>query len=83
MFSSGGQTRLRGLISNVEYARDLEQNLIVACMVETPEAVGNIDDIVAVEGLGMVFVGPFDLSTGSELDYRKKIRIGVCEYARA
>jgi 2-dehydro-3-deoxyglucarate aldolase/4-hydroxy-2-oxoheptanedioate aldolase len=31
--------------------------------VETPEAVANLDEILKVEGLDGIFIGPMDLST--------------------
>ena len=46
-----------------EYADSLHDNLTIACMVETPEGVKNAAEIAAVDGLSMVFIGPFDLST--------------------
>lgn len=46
-----------------EYAEHLGENLTIACMLETPQAVENVAEIAAVEGLSMVFIGPFDLST--------------------
>jgi len=38
-----------------------EQRLLIA-MVESTEAVGNLDEILAVEGIDVFFVGPGDLS---------------------
>ena len=46
-----------------EYAEGLRENLTVVCMVETPDGVVNAAEIAAVDGLSMVFIGPFDLST--------------------
>ena len=44
------------------YVRDITENVLVICQVETREAVENADEIAAVEGLDMIFIGPFDLS---------------------
>ncbi|WP_203364019.1 aldolase/citrate lyase family protein [Bacillus sp. REN10] len=44
----------------LEYAN--EQTLVMIA-VETPEALKNIDEIVSVEGLDGVFIGPMDLAT--------------------
>ena len=46
-----------------EYAEGLAENLTVICMIETPEGVENAEEIAAVQGLSMIFIGPFDLST--------------------
>lgn len=53
----------RTLVRTVRYAcpSDYEKRLVVA-MVETVEAIGNLDDILAVEGIDVFFVGPGDLS---------------------
>lgn len=37
--------------------------LLAIIQVETPEAVANIDDILSVPGIGVIFIGPSDLST--------------------
>jgi 2-keto-3-deoxy-L-rhamnonate aldolase RhmA len=44
------------------YVERAARDLLVICQIETAEAVGNAADIAAVEGLDMLFVGPFDLS---------------------
>jgi 4-hydroxy-2-oxoheptanedioate aldolase len=44
-----------------EYTKHANREVAVAIQVETQEAVNNIDDIVAVKGLDMVFIGPNDL----------------------
>lgn len=45
-----------------EYVAWTSDNLIVAVLVETPEGLRNFDEIIAVPGLTMVAMGPFDLS---------------------
>lgn len=35
---------------------------LVVCMIETPEAVGNLEEMLKVEGVDVYFVGPSDLS---------------------
>lgn len=37
--------------------------LLALIQIETPEAVANIDDILSVPGIGVIFIGPSDLST--------------------
>ncbi len=34
-----------------------------SCFIESPEGVANIEEIIAVPGLGGIFIGPSDLST--------------------
>jgi len=53
----------RTIVGTVRYAcpSDYEKKLVVA-MVETVEAIGNLDEILAVEGIDVFFVGPGDLS---------------------
>ncbi|MBS38371.1 MAG: 2,4-dihydroxyhept-2-ene-1,7-dioic acid aldolase [Thiotrichales bacterium] len=46
-----------------EYADQLEENLCVTCMVETPDGVRAIPEMAKLERLSMIFIGPFDLST--------------------
>lgn len=45
-----------------ELLRQLENQAIIAAMVESPPAIDAIDGIAAVEGLDMIIVGPHDLS---------------------
>ncbi|OUR76241.1 hypothetical protein A9Q83_15670 [Alphaproteobacteria bacterium 46_93_T64] len=45
-----------------EYRRDFEDNVMIICQIETAEAVANIEEIAAVDGVDMLFIGPYDLS---------------------
>jgi len=45
-----------------EYYKHAHEWLVTVVQIETPEAVANIDDIAAVEGADVLFVGPTDLS---------------------
>ncbi|MFC5366526.1 HpcH/HpaI aldolase family protein [Salinirubrum litoreum] len=47
-----------------DYLTTADREVLVGTTVETPAAVENIDDILAVPDLGFVFAGPFDLSVG-------------------
>lgn len=45
-----------------DYVREIDDRLTVICQIEAPEAIDNVEAIAAVEGVDMLFVGPFDLS---------------------
>jgi 4-hydroxy-2-oxoheptanedioate aldolase len=44
------------------YVAGCADELLIACQIESATAVRNIDAILAVEGIDLVFIGPFDLS---------------------
>ena len=44
------------------YVEEIGENLLVICQIETAAALACASEIVAVDGLDMVFLGPFDLS---------------------
>lgn len=50
-----------GLTNHAEYIAQANREILVAAQIETAEAVENIDAIAEVEGLDLLFVGPFDL----------------------
>lgn len=45
-----------------DYVATCADNLLIACQIESAKAVENIDEILAVEGIDVMFIGPFDLS---------------------
>ncbi len=45
-----------------EYATTVNKDVLVIPMIETMEAVNNIDDILSVSGIDVALVGPLDLS---------------------
>ncbi|WP_169566881.1 HpcH/HpaI aldolase family protein [Sneathiella limimaris] len=47
---------------NDEYLAEFEENLLLICQVETAQSVENIEAIAAVDGVDMLFIGPYDLS---------------------
>jgi 4-hydroxy-2-oxoheptanedioate aldolase len=53
----------RAIVDAIRYAcpADHEKRLVVS-MIETLEAIGNIDELAAVEGIDVFFIGPGDLS---------------------
>ena len=46
-----------------DYKTESKSTLLNIIQIETAEAVKNVDEIAAVEGVGVLFVGPMDLST--------------------
>lgn len=45
-----------------EYVDRIEAEVLVMCQIETGHALDNVEEIAAVDGLDMLFIGPFDLS---------------------
>jgi len=45
-----------------EYLQQTNENTFIAVQAETTTSIENIDEIVSVEGVDCVFIGPFDLS---------------------
>ncbi len=63
---SFGPTRAN-LVHGATYARTANATVVVLAMIETREALSNLDAILAVEGIDGVYVGPSDL--GLSLGY--------------
>lgn len=51
-----------GSMSNDDYLRKCNEDLLLMVQVESPRAVEAIDDIARVGGIDLIFLGPFDLS---------------------
>jgi 2-keto-3-deoxy-L-rhamnonate aldolase RhmA len=47
-----------------EYFKSASSNLVTILQIETAEAIRNVDEIAAVDGADVLFVGPMDLSVG-------------------
>lgn len=45
-----------------DYLKSANETLVLSIQVETAEGLANIDEIVAVEGVDVIFIGPGDLS---------------------
>ena len=45
-----------------DYLRRINDEVLLICQIETPEALAAVDAIAAVPGVDMLFIGPFDLS---------------------
>ncbi len=57
---SVGPTRIR--IGQPDYFASADDNVLCIPMIETAEAIANIDDILSVPGIDAVYVGPSDLA---------------------
>jgi 4-hydroxy-2-oxoheptanedioate aldolase len=57
---SFGPTRAN-LVHGPSYARTANQKVLLLAMIETAEALSNLDEILKVEGIDGVYVGPSDL----------------------
>ena len=51
-----------GFMNATEYAQTSNRETLVACYCETAESIRNLREIVTVEGVDVIFIGPFDLS---------------------
>jgi 4-hydroxy-2-oxoheptanedioate aldolase len=51
-----------GLVHGADYATEANKNLVVLAMIETKQALDNLDAICTVPGIDGVYIGPSDLS---------------------
>ena len=51
-----------GFFGGPAHAKASNEGIGVILMIETPEALGNLDEILAVPGIDVLFIGPNDLS---------------------
>jgi 2-dehydro-3-deoxyglucarate aldolase/4-hydroxy-2-oxoheptanedioate aldolase len=59
-----GSPRAQGYGQNVQaYLQHANRELLLITAVETPTAASNLDDILAVDGVDGIFIGPMDLAT--------------------
>jgi 4-hydroxy-2-oxoheptanedioate aldolase len=61
-FANTNRTAAYGLMDVKEYIRLASENLLFVGYCETLEAYENLDEILALDGLDIVFMGPSDLS---------------------
>ena len=50
------------LYSGADYQQHANDTIVVFAMIETAKALDNLDDILSVEGLDAIYIGPSDLS---------------------
>ena len=58
---SMGAFDLQGNLSGLEYMQNANDNLVVAVQIETREALNVVEEIAKVDGIDVLFVGPWDL----------------------
>jgi 4-hydroxy-2-oxoheptanedioate aldolase len=58
---SYGPTRAL-LYGGADYAKHANNTIVTFAMIETAQALDNLDDILSVEGLDAIYIGPSDLS---------------------
>eukprot|EP00472_Partenskyella_glossopodia_P006446 CAMPEP_0197528624 /NCGR_PEP_ID=MMETSP1318-20131121/25829_1 /TAXON_ID=552666 /ORGANISM="Partenskyella glossopodia, Strain RCC365" /LENGTH=242 /DNA_ID=CAMNT_0043083801 /DNA_START=27 /DNA_END=755 /DNA_ORIENTATION=+ len=51
-----------GLNPPSNYVKEANESTLIGMQIETPKALAEVDEIVAIEDLDFVFAGPFDLS---------------------
>ncbi len=51
-----------GLVHGADYPEQANANIVVFAMIETAQALDNLDAICSVEGIDAVYIGPSDLS---------------------
>ncbi len=76
---------IRGLLyGGPDYAEHANDTVLTFAMIETAEAVDQIDDILSVEGLDAIYVGPADLSLtlgyAPKLDHEEGPVLKALEY---
>src|SRR5947199_2588024 len=64
---SMGSFATEGDLSGLEYLQNANESLLTIVQIETKEAFQNLDEIAKVEGIDVLFIGPWDL--GNSLGY--------------
>ncbi|MGE0240642.1 MAG: HpcH/HpaI aldolase/citrate lyase family protein [Parvibaculaceae bacterium] len=82
MRSWGGYAAVQaaGLVP-AEYLKEANRRTLIFAMIETGEALGNLDEIAATPGLDGLFVGPNDLSISLGFGLGKDLKIPKLEAA--
>ena len=52
----------RAALFDPEYLRTADEEILIIAQIETKEAVGNIEEILSVDGIDVSYIGPADLS---------------------
>ncbi|KAJ5992190.1 hypothetical protein N7451_007914 [Penicillium sp. IBT 35674x] len=54
-------------VTATQYLKEANENILLSVQIETQEALEAVDEIAAIDGLDLLFVGPFDL--GNNIGY--------------
>ena len=57
-----GRNAMFGLQDMAEYIREANEETFISLQIETPEGIENADEIIAIENVDAIFLGPGDLS---------------------
>ena len=60
------------MLQGREYFEAANENILIAVIIETAEAVRNLDEIAAVDGIDVLYLGPFDMCLSMGLDPYKQ-----------
>lgn len=55
--------RFNPMPTMTEYLQQANSSLLTMVQIETKEALDAVDEIAAVDGIDVLFIGPFDLGT--------------------
>lgn len=55
------QAAFKGVDTGVQYLQEANEGLVTVMQIETKEALANVEEIARVDGVDVLFVGPFDL----------------------
>lgn len=61
-FASSHRAGAFGFLDPIQYVQQSNEQTLVACYCETLAAIENLPEIVQVDGLDVVFIGPWDLT---------------------
>ena len=61
-FAASQRSAKYGFMNAAEYAKVSNENTMVACYCETLESIKNLDEILTLPELDIVFIGPYDIS---------------------
>lgn len=62
-------------ISSLDYLNEANENILTMVQIETKEALEAVDEIAAIKGIDVLFVGPFDLGKMAPKVYYNKLRL--------
>ena len=61
-YAASQRSAMYGFMNPAEYAERSNEETLISCYCETAEAIRNLDQILQVEQIDVIFIGPYDLS---------------------